>query len=66
VPFHITARQPAARLLAIAFVEVSAELADPAARDWPYDLVWFTPRVDEIDFCVKFRERMKPGARPAA
>ena len=66
VPLHLHERAPGARILSIAFVEVSAELTDPKAQSWPYDLVWFTPRVDEVDPCVKFRERMRPAGRPAA
>lgn len=66
VPLHLIQRAPAARVLSIAFIEVSVELTDPKTRAWPYDLVWFTPRVDEVDPCVKLRERMKPASRPAA
>lgn len=66
VPLHLRERAPGADVLSIAFVEVSTELTDPKAQAWPFDLVWFTPRVDEVDPCVKFRERMKPASRPAA
>ncbi|WP_162914561.1 ChaN family lipoprotein [Desertibaculum subflavum] len=63
VPLHLIQRAPADRVLSIAFVEVSAELTDPKSRAWPFDLVWFTPRVDEVDPCVRFRERMRPASR---
>lgn len=66
VPLHLRERAPGARILSIAFVEVSAELTDPRAREWPFDLVWFTPRVDEVDPCVRFRERMRPAGRSGA
>ncbi len=66
VPWHLLARQPEAGIVSIAFREVAAGETDPTKTDWPYDLVWFTPRVDDVDPCVRFRERMQPGARSAA
>lgn len=65
-PLHLRRRAPGSRVLAIAFVEVSGALTDPKREAWPYDLVWFTPRVDETDPCLKLRERMRPASRPAA
>lgn len=66
VPWHLRARQAQASIVSIAFREVVAGETDPTKTDWPYDLVWFTPRVDDVDPCVRFRERMQPGARSAA
>lgn len=66
VPWHLRARQPGASIVSIAFREVVAGETDPTKTDWPYDLVWFTPRADDIDPCVRFRERMRPGVRSGA
>lgn len=59
--------------MALAFVEVPLAPANPA-RDLeerfdlprPFDVVWYTPRVDDLDPCVKFRqelERMRQHGR---
>ncbi len=45
--------------LVIAFVEVQRDEFDPAAYPSGYDYLWFTPRVDDIDPCVKFREQLE-------
>lgn len=66
VPWHLRARQAPASIVSIAFREVVAGETDPTKTDWPYDLVWFTPRVDDVDPCVRFRERMQPGVRSGA
>jgi uncharacterized iron-regulated protein len=56
----------------LAFLEVVADRIDPAAYggweegEGPFDLVWFTPRVDDEDPCEKFRERLQRVRERAA
>jgi uncharacterized iron-regulated protein len=59
LPLYFAARAPLARILSIGFVEVSpgrtdpkAYAADSATGDAPYDVIWFTPRVDRADPCA--------------
>jgi uncharacterized iron-regulated protein len=69
IPVYLKSKAPKKRVISIAFVEVdqrktepqSYALSDPEAR-FPFDYVWFTPRVDDEDACEKFKsqfERMK-------
>ena len=50
-------------LLTVAMIEVVREETNPT--DYPsfdpalYDYIWFTPRVDEIDPCEKFRSQLE-------
>ena len=53
-----------ARIASIAFVEVERGVLDPAAyaaplfaERLPFDLVWFTPRVDEKDPCASMHAK---------
>lgn len=56
----------------LAFLEVVADRLDPAAygvhdeAGGPFDLVWFTPRVDDEDPCEKFRDRLQRVRERAA
>ena len=66
VPSHLRRMAPNAARLSIAFVEVRDELTDPSdygelfgASTPPFDLVWFTARVDEIDPCEQFKEQLE-------
>jgi hypothetical protein len=47
--------------LAIAFVEVPRTGGEVSPGDFEgaADYVWFTPRVDDVDPCVKFAEQLK-------
>jgi len=60
LPLYFAARDPLARVFSIGFVEV-AENADPkaynadsATGDAPFDVMWFTPRMDREDPCANF------------
>lgn len=59
------------RVMSLAFVEVVADREDPSAYGRngqggiPFDLVWFTPRVDDVDPCERFREQLKRLRRRA-
>jgi len=54
-------------VVAVAFVEVQSgkqSVADHAAAFaasvLPFDYVWFTPRLDDLDPCEKFRTKLEP------
>lgn len=64
LPIYLAARQPAARIYSIAFVEVSADKTTPeayeterAADGEPFDVLWFTPRAERPDPCAAFGQR---------
>jgi len=65
VPWTLGAWAPQATLASVAFVEVQRDalsLADAlrAVADLgPHDFVWFTPRVDDLDPCTRFREQLE-------
>ena len=66
VPFYLRlAGHPADKILAIGFIQVTAEAKSPAdyARYYqdtlPFDYVWFTPVANDIDRCAELKERMK-------
>jgi uncharacterized iron-regulated protein len=59
VPWLLAAREPTAKLFALAFVEVEAGLVTPEsyaalfhAKSLPVDAVWFTPALDDEDPCA--------------
>jgi uncharacterized iron-regulated protein len=59
LPLYFAVRAPAARIFSIGFVEVSPGKTDPkayeadsATGDAPYDVIWFTPRVERTDPCA--------------
>ncbi len=59
LPLYFAARAPTAHILSIGFVEVSPGATDPkiyeadsATGDAPYDVIWFTPRVERSDPCA--------------
>lgn len=67
VPTHLTVFAPHGRVVSVLLAEV-----DPDARDLasdlekrfgagvvPFDYVWFTPRVDALDPCEKFRKQLE-------
>jgi len=62
VPFHLAGR----KVTTAAFLEVNARWSKPddyaagfGAAELPFDVVWFTPRVDEADPCEKYAEQLK-------
>jgi uncharacterized iron-regulated protein len=71
VPADLERRVPGARIVSVAFLEVSAGEVEPGAyaagfeRDvLPYDYVRFTPRVDDLDPCEKFKEELRIPRKP--
>jgi uncharacterized iron-regulated protein len=69
VPASLAVLVPGARVASVAFVEVQPAATTPEAYEAAVDYVWFTPRVDDIDPCERFRaplERLqKRGASPS-
>jgi len=61
VPSYLRAREPAVTIAALAPLEVHDGWTHPADYEaafggpLPYDWVWFTPRVDDVDPCARFR-----------
>jgi len=67
LPLYFAARAPTARILSLAFIEVSPGVTEPgkyeaesATGDVPYDVVWFTPRVERTDPCANLNMEAKP------
>jgi uncharacterized iron-regulated protein len=64
VPAFIRVRAPAASIASVAFLEVGADTTPEAyvARHGgalPFDYVWYTPRLEDIDPCEKFRKSLE-------
>ncbi|MFZ2541323.1 MAG: ChaN family lipoprotein [Gallionella sp.] len=64
LPLYFAARDPSARILSIGFVEVSQDKNDPqvysgdsATGDAPFDLIWFTSRVERTDPCADYEPK---------
>ena len=55
--------EPEARIVSVGFMEVVRGQVSPSDYEVfntrLYDWIWFTPRVDEIDPCEKFKEQLK-------
>ncbi|TFG93703.1 MAG: hypothetical protein E4H11_08015 [Myxococcales bacterium] len=70
VPWVLRAWAPEAAVASVAFVEVQrdaltlAEAVRAAADVGPHDFLWFTPRVDDLDPCTRFREQLEGMQRP--
>jgi len=60
LPLYFAARDPSAIVYSIGFTEVSNGRTDPraytdsATGEAPFDVVWFTPRMDRKDPCADF------------
>ena len=66
VPAFIARLRPGASQASLAFLEVDAGRREPSAyaelygaERLPFDVVWFTPRVDEDDPCEKLRKEQQ-------
>lgn len=65
IPVYLKAKAPEKRVVSIAFVEADKQKTEPQsyARSYPdglfpFDYVWFTPRVDDEDPCEKFKSQL--------
>ena len=73
LPLYFAARAPTSHILSIGFVEVTENANDPsvynrvsATGEAPYDVMWFTPRMDREDPCANFDKSklvMPPGMK---
>jgi uncharacterized iron-regulated protein len=66
IPVYLASREPGASVISVAFLEVSQDMLEPTAyatrfrrQTFPFDYVWFTPRVDDQDPCAAFEEQLK-------
>lgn len=65
VPLHLKRRAPDTRIVTVGLAEVEKDEFDPAAYAerydgaFPFDFVWFTPRVDDDDPCEAFAEQLR-------
>ncbi len=66
VPLYLGRWAPGSAVASVAILEVIGGALDPvsdaAGRGWrayPYDYVWFTPRVDAEDPCERYRRRLE-------
>ena len=65
LPLYFAARDPSARIFSIGFVEVTNNTdpkayADSATGEAPFDVMWFTPRMERPDPCADFVKRKEP------
>jgi uncharacterized iron-regulated protein len=66
IPVYLETRLPGSTVTSVALLEVESGETEPAAYasefgdgPLPFDYVWFTPRVDNVDPCEKFRMQLK-------
>jgi hypothetical protein len=66
VPVYLETQLPGSTVTSVALLEVESGETEPAAYaaqfgdgPLPFDYVWFTPRVDDVDPCEKFRMQLK-------
>ena len=64
IPVYLKAKAPQKRVISIAFVEVDKDETEPQSyalaypdHRFPFDYVWFTPRVDDVDPCEQFKSQ---------
>jgi len=64
IPVYLSAKAPAKQVVSIVFVEVDKQKTEPQSYALPYpdgrfpfDYVWFTPRLDDEDPCEKFKSQ---------
>lgn len=69
VPVHLARHAPGTSVASVAMLEVEATAAAPAdyAAGFdgalPFDFVWFTPRIDDVDPCEKFKKPPEPPGK---
>jgi uncharacterized iron-regulated protein len=59
VPLYLARRAPERSVVSVAFVEVGLDTPAQAAFASDFDFLWFTPRVDDLDPCDRFREELE-------
>jgi len=64
VPLYLARRVPERHVLAVAFVEVGEHGAESQAElEGAFDYLWWTPRVDDLDPCERFKEQLEKMKR---
>ncbi|MFN3202389.1 MAG: ChaN family lipoprotein [Bradymonadia bacterium] len=59
VPWYVRARA-GGKSVSIGLIQVTEGALDPdEATSMPFDYVWFTPRLDDIDPCERFKARLE-------
>ena len=71
VPLHLERLRPSSTITSIGFLEVRpgadrlADYATPLGADrLPFDIVWFTPRIDDRDACERFKDSLEAMKHP--
>lgn len=65
VPLYLARRAPERHVLAIAFLEVGERDAESLAElERVFDYLWWTPRVDDLDPCERFKEQLEKMGQP--
>ena len=65
VPFYLAQRLPDRHVLSIAFIEVSDRVTEALPDlERSYDFLWFTPRVDDLEPCERFKEQLEKMKHP--
>jgi uncharacterized iron-regulated protein len=65
VPRYLKLGRPDAKVLALAFQEVQTSATSPKdytgpyGGNFPFDFVWFTARIEDIDPCEKFKAQLQ-------
>ena len=65
VPWHLRRLAPGARIVSVGLLEVAGDETDPRAYaagyegGFPFDFVWFSPRVDDNDPCEVFADQLR-------
>ena len=66
VPTHLAVTATGQLVISVAFVEVAKAAARPeeyaakfGSTRFPFDYVWFTPRLDDLDPCESFKEELE-------
>lgn len=66
VPWHLAERAKGARVVTLGILEVNEAGKDPSAYGQlfqdgglPFEYVWFTPRLDELDPCEAYAEQLE-------
>jgi hypothetical protein len=51
---------PDAKILSLAFVEADDESTEADLTALPFDVVWFTARVEDVDHCAALKRSARP------
>jgi uncharacterized iron-regulated protein len=63
VPLHLARMAPDAKILSLAFVEADDESTEADVAALPFDVVWFTARVENVDHCAALKRSLRKDQR---